>query len=36
MFLSIEKGISNISTLIFAVISDAKLGRAKTIVFGKL
>lgn len=29
-------GISYISTLIFAVISDAKLGRAKTILIGNV
>ncbi|CAF3914207.1 unnamed protein product [Rotaria sp. Silwood1] len=29
-------GTSYISTLIFAPISDAKLGRAKTIIIGKL
>ncbi len=34
--LSIEIGISNVSSLIFAVITDAKLGRAKTIIVGEL
>ena len=29
-------GVSYISTLIFATLSDAKLGRAKTIIIGEL
>jgi hypothetical protein len=34
--LFILTGTSYISTIIFAAISDAKLGRAKTIIIGKL
>jgi hypothetical protein len=28
-------GVSYISTLIFGAVSDAKIGRAKTIIIGK-
>jgi len=34
-FNSLHLGVSNISTLIFAVISDRKFGRIKMILFGK-
>jgi hypothetical protein len=36
LYFSVITGISNISAVIFAAISDAKLGRVKTILFGKI